>query len=132
VGKKIGLFFIFFGLFSFFFGFPGGLWLLLIVRKTLRDAGGPVLEKMGMAGVPALMGINISGSLKIGIPLIGSGTPQDNVYGVYGGMARKALNSMSAVEREDDLRALEFVSPAFIEAILKAYRMSEMGATTPR
>lgn len=30
VGKKIGLFFIFFGLFSFFFGFPGGLWLLLI------------------------------------------------------------------------------------------------------
>jgi len=78
------------------------------------------------------MGINISGSLKIGIPLIGSGTPQDNVYGVYGGMARKALNSMSAVEREDDLRALEFASPAFIEAILKAYRMSEMGATTPR
>jgi predicted transcriptional regulator len=30
VGKKIGLFFIFFGLFSFFTGFPGGLWLLLI------------------------------------------------------------------------------------------------------
>lgn len=102
------------------------------MRKTLRDAGGPVLEKMGMAGVPALMGINISGSLKIGIPLIGSGTPQDTVYGVYGGMARKALNSMSAVEREDYLRALEFASPVFIEAALKALRMTEKGVTTPR
>jgi len=30
IGKKIGLFFIFFGLFSFFTGSPGGLWLLLI------------------------------------------------------------------------------------------------------
>lgn len=102
------------------------------MRKTLRDAGGPVLERMGMAGIPALMGIDISGSLKIGIPLIGSGTPQDTVYGVYGGMARKALNSMSAVEREDYLRALEFASPAFIEAALKALRMTEKGVTTPR
>ncbi|RPJ38114.1 MAG: PLxRFG domain-containing protein, partial [Deltaproteobacteria bacterium] len=47
------------------------------MRKTLRDAGGPVLEKLGMAGIPALMGIDISGSLKTGIPLIGAGTPQD-------------------------------------------------------
>ena len=39
---------------------------------------------------------------------------------------------MSAVEREDYLRAMEFASPAFIEAVLKAYRMSEKGVTTPR
>jgi hypothetical protein len=39
---------------------------------------------------------------------------------------------MSAVEREDYLRALEFASPAFIEAVLKAYRMSDVGLTTPR
>ena len=102
------------------------------MRKTLREAGGPVLEKMGMAGIPALMGIDISGSLKTGIPLLGSGTPQDTIYGVYGGLARKGLNAMSAVEREDYLRALEFASPAFIEAVLKAYRMSETGVTTPR
>jgi hypothetical protein len=87
---------------------------------------------MGMAGIPALMGIDISGSLKTGIPLLGSGTPQDTIYGVYGGMAKKALNAMSAVERENYLRALEFASPAFIEAVLKAYRMSETGVTTPR
>jgi hypothetical protein len=39
---------------------------------------------------------------------------------------------MSAAEREDYLRAMEFASPAFIEAVLKAYRMSETGVTTPR
>ena len=102
------------------------------MRKSLREAGGPVLEKMGMAGIPALMGIDISGSLKMGIPGIGTGTPQDTIYEVYGGLTRKGLNAMSAVEREDYLRALEFASPAFIEAVLKAYRMSETGVTTPR
>jgi hypothetical protein len=59
------------------------------MRKTLREAGGPVLEKMGMAGIPALLGIDISGSLKVGIPLAGAGTPQDTTYGVYGGLARR-------------------------------------------
>jgi ribosomal protein S15P/S13E len=87
---------------------------------------------MGMAGIPALMGIDIAGSLKIGVSLAGSGTPQDTIYGVYGGLARKSLNAMRAVEREDYLRAAEFASPAFIEAVLKAYRMSDTGATTPR
>ncbi len=76
------------------------------MRKTLREAGGPILGKMGIAGIPALMGIDISGSLKIGIPLAGSGTPQDTIYGVYGGLARKSLNAMNAVEREDYLRAM--------------------------
>jgi hypothetical protein len=47
-----------------FFGKP----FRSVMRKTLRDAGGPVLERMGMAGIPALMGIDISGSLKTGVP----------------------------------------------------------------
>jgi hypothetical protein len=34
------------------------------------------IMKMGMAGIPALMGIDISGSLKIGIPLAGAGIPR--------------------------------------------------------
>jgi hypothetical protein len=53
------------------------------MRKTLREAGGPVLERMGMAGIPALMGIDLSGSQKTGIPLVGAGTPSDTLYGVY-------------------------------------------------
>ena len=106
------------------------------MRKTLRDFGGPVMERMGMAGIPALIGIDISGSLKTGIPFTslvgGQGAPADTVYGVYGGMGRKALNAMNAAEREDYLRSLEFASPSFMEAVLKAYRMADQGATTAR
>jgi len=77
------------------------------------------------------MGIDISGSLKTGIPGLGPGTPADTVYGVYGGLGKKALNAMNAAERDDYLRALEFASPSFLESILKAYRMADRGATTP-
>ena len=77
-----------------FFGTP----VRSSMRKTLREAGGPVLEKMGLAGIPALMGIDISGSLKTGIPGLGPGTPADTFYGVYGGMGKKALNAMNAAE----------------------------------
>ena len=52
-----------------FFGTP----VRASMRKTMRQFGGPVLEKMGMAGIPALMGIDISGSLKTGIPGLGYG-----------------------------------------------------------
>jgi hypothetical protein len=79
---------------------------------------------MGMAGIPALMGIDISGSLKMGIPGMGTGTPQNTIYGVYGGLTRKGINAMSAAEREDYLRAVEFPSPAFLENMLKAARMA--------
>ena len=82
------------------------------------------------------MGVDISGSLKMGVPFAsltgGQGTPADTVYGVYAGMGRKALNAMNAAEREDYFRALEFASPSFMEAVLKAYRMADQGATTPR
>ena len=76
------------------------------------------------------MGIDISGSLKTGIPGLGPGTPADTIYGVYGGLGKKALNAMNAAERDDYLRALEFVSPSFLESILKAYRVADRGATT--
>ena len=85
---------------------------------------------------PALMGIDISGSLKTGLPftsLAGAqGTPADTVYGVYAGLGKKGLNAMNAAEREDYLRALEFASPSFMEAALKALRMADQGATTAR
>ena len=68
-------------------GSPFGKPFCLEMRKTLREAGGPVPERMGMAGIPALMGIDISGSLKTRIPLVGAGTPSDTLYGVYGGFS---------------------------------------------
>jgi len=63
-----------------------------------RAAG---LEKMGMAGLPVLIGIDISESLKTGNSLVGAETPQDTIYGVYGGLARKGLNTTSTAEREE-------------------------------
>jgi hypothetical protein len=62
---------------------------------------------------------DISGSLKTGIPGIGPGTSADTVYGVYGGMGKKARNAMNAAERNDYFQALEFASPSFLESILK-------------
>jgi hypothetical protein len=89
------------------------------------------MEKMGMAGTPALIGIDISGSLKTQLPFVGT-TPSDTVYGVYGGMLQKWMNAKDALERDDILRAVEFASPAFLEAVLKGYRMADQGATTPK
>ena len=91
-----------------------------------------MLEKMGTAGIPAIMGIDISRSLKTGVPGLGGGTPADTVYGVYGGLGKKGLDAIHAAEKEDYLRALEFASPSFMEGILKAYRMADQGATTPK
>jgi hypothetical protein len=56
------------------------------MRKILRQFGGPVLDKMGMAGVPTLIEIDITGPLKMGIPGIGE-TPADSIYG--GGSKRR-------------------------------------------
>ncbi len=101
------------------------------MRKTMRDLGGPVLEKMGMAGIPALAGIDISGSLKTRVPFAGL-TASDTIYGVYGGMFEKWINAKDAWARDDALRAIEFASPSFLEAVLKAYRTEEKGVTTPK
>ncbi len=101
------------------------------MRKTMRELGGPVLEKMGMGGIPALVGVNISGSLKTQLPFMGM-TPSDTIYGVYGGMFEKWVNAKDAWARDDTLRAIEFASPSFLEAALKAYRTEEKGVTTPK
>ncbi len=47
-------------------------------------------------------------------------------------MLQKFVNAKDALERDDTLRAIEFASPAFLESALKAYRMAEVGATTPK
>lgn len=78
-----------------FFGTP----LRSSMRKTMREIGGPVMEKMGMAGIPALIGIDISGSLKTQLPFVGV-TPSDTVYGVYGGMLQKFVNAKNSLERD--------------------------------
>ncbi len=55
----------------------------------------------------------------------------ETVFGVWGGLGKKMANAWLSVGREDYLRAAEFASPAFVENVLKAIRMTTMGATTP-
>jgi hypothetical protein len=95
----------------------------------LNAIGGPALEKMGMMGIPAILGIDISGSLKMGIPFVG--TPSENVFGVWAGLGQKFMRAKDSAERGDILRGIESASPAFLESVLKAYRMTDQGATTP-
>lgn len=102
------------------------------MREALRGVGGEILEKFGMAGFPALIGVDISGSLKpAGIPKLSLRTAsEETLFGVYGGLIDKGTNALDAMSRGDVLRAIEFASPVFIENLFKAARMTK-GATTP-
>jgi hypothetical protein len=98
------------------------------MRKSLRSAGGEVLEKLGMQGIPALLGVDLSGSLRTGVPFK-EGVSQ-TAYGVYGGLYRKAIKGFNSVMAGDYLRGVENLSPLFIENPMKAVRMATEGATT--
>jgi hypothetical protein len=102
------------------------------MRKALKGLGGEMLEKFGMEGLPALIGVDLSGSLKVGLPKLSLRGTEETVYGVYGGLFDKGQKVLDAFSRDDILRAIESGSPAFIENLFKAYRMYEEGATTPR
>lgn len=93
------------------------------MRKFLRREGGEMLEKFGMRGLPALVGVDLSGSLKTGIPFYGDF--EDSVFGVYAGMANKAARGFEAASYGDTGRALETISPTFAESIFKAKRQYE-------
>jgi hypothetical protein len=98
------------------------------IRKTLRGAGGETLEKFGMSGLPSVLGANISGSLAVGLPWpIGSETPEDTVFGVYGGMLQKAKRSAQAMGRGDIGRAATEMAPEFMRNPIVAARESETG-----
>lgn len=99
------------------------------MREGLKGIGGEMLEKFGMDGLPALIGINLSGSLKIEFPFKPSA---ESIYGVYGGLYDKSQRMMDAFSRDDILRAIETGSPVFLENLFKAERMYAKGATTER
>ena len=111
------------------------------IRNWLTQVGGQPLERAGVAGLPALLGqipgmvgVDISGSLRIGLPRLTDPMQgaKETVFGVWGGMAQKAASAYQAASVDDYMRAFEFASPVMLENILKATRMSTMGATTPQ
>jgi len=96
------------------------------VRNVLRGVGGETLETFGFSGLPAVLGMNISGSLAIGIPFMGE-TPADTVYGVYGGMATRLKRASEAAGRQDWYRVSTNIAPEFIRNPLAAAMESEYG-----
>ena len=113
-----------------------------VIRQSLRGLGGDTLEKFGVSGLPSVFGANISGSLAIGLPWpIGSETPEETVFGVYGGLLEKGKRAVQSAMVGDFGRTAAEVSPEFIRNPLVAMRESAFGqemfgaqgyATTPR
>jgi hypothetical protein len=100
------------------------------VRNSLKGIGGEPLAELGMYGLPAVFGANLSGSLSIGFPGLGQGTPADTVFGVWGGLTQKAKNAVQAVGVKDYGRAIEEVSPEVLRSAIAAYRMASAPVTT--
>jgi hypothetical protein len=99
-------------------------------REILRKFGGKTFETFGMQGLPGLLGVNISGSLAMGIPFsdwIMGGTPSDTIYGVMGGMFEKMGNTVKYSLKGEWYKAGESVAPEFIASPMKAMRMSDIG-----
>jgi hypothetical protein len=102
------------------------------MREALKGIGGDLLAKFGMEGLPALIGVDLSGSLKIGLPKLSLKGAEESAIGVSLGLLDKANKTIEAMARGDIERALESSSPVFIENALKAVRRATEGATTPK
>ena len=105
------------------------------MKSALKRTGGKMLETFGHAGIPGLLGGDISGSLKIGIPqpipyLVGAGGSFANeLIGVWSGLINKGQRAIDKLMDGEYLRALENSSPMFIENALKGYRLAKWGDT---
>jgi hypothetical protein len=104
------------------------------IKKELESVGGEVLANIGIQGLPTLIGADIGGSLRIHFPDITQPGKliEESVFGVYEGLALKAVNSIKAASTGQIARAFEIASPTFIERPLKALRQSKEGLTTTR
>jgi len=101
------------------------------MRKAMKKVGGEMLADVGMQGLPALIGFDLSGSIKIGIPIPGIGGPvQDSVFGVWGGLIDKGVQAVNSASNGDYARMVEAMAPVGAEAPLKAARLSKQGVRT--
>ncbi len=99
------------------------------MRKALRAAGGRTLETLGMHGVPAVLGYDLSATMKTALPF--KEGVSDTAFGVYGGLAEKLARGVRSFNRGDHWRAAEQWSPLFLENAMKGWRMANEVATSP-
>ena len=100
------------------------------IRKRLNMMGGDTLQAAGMHGIMSVLGIDITGSLKLGVPFLGAGGIEETITGAYSGLEQKGAKGFEAVKLGDYYRALEEFAPAFISNAMKASREYQEGGTT--
>uniref|UniRef100_A0A6M3KQ94 Putative methyltransferase n=1 Tax=viral metagenome TaxID=1070528 RepID=A0A6M3KQ94_9ZZZZ len=98
-------------------------WIWDVTRKHL----GRGAEAAGRYGVMGALGMDISGSLSIGV-----GIPRDawEWAGPIGGFAKDFTEAGKQIGKGNYARSLESVMPAGLANVVKAYRESEEGVTT--
>ena len=97
------------------------LWL----QDTLKGIGGDTLATIGLYGMPALLGGNISGSLAIGVPFMGE--PTESIFGVWSGVFNKLEQAGLAAGRGDLYRVLANLTPEFLRNPIVALNESDFG-----
>ncbi|MBE3137644.1 MAG: PLxRFG domain-containing protein [Thermoplasmata archaeon] len=103
-----------------------------VIRKSLEKVGGPLLASAGMEGILALVGLDMSGSTKIQIPIPGVGEydPGTIMMGVYGGLIDKGKNAITFAANNQWMRAVESAMPAGVESAIKSHRLATEGLRT--
>jgi hypothetical protein len=103
------------------------------VQNTFKGIGGEKFAELGMYGLPAVAGMNLSGSMSIGLPFLGERpgeTAAGNVAGVWGSLAGKGEAAIKAAGNKDWWKAAELLSPNVISSPSAAIRLATSPATT--
>ena len=105
-------------------------------RQHLKEYGSPgeLLNDFIWHGGAGALGVNISNSMRLNVPMSGLLTGDSNAseaaMGVFAGLAQKAKQAGGYAVRGQIGRAIESAAPEAIAAPMKAYRMATEGATT--
>ena len=102
--------------------------LRIMAKKTLREKGGEAFEKLGYAGLPALIaGVDLTGSLKIQSPINlaspFSASSAEGVAGVASGLAKQVGKSIRYWRQGMPEEAMESLAPVGLSNLSKLYRM---------
>jgi hypothetical protein len=97
------------------------------VWDQIREHLGGEAEKLGRHGLTGAMGVDISGSLSIGV-----GVPKDfiDLTGAIGGVATEIKEAGESLGRGQYSKAAEHILPTGFANPVRAYREAEEGVTT--
>ncbi|KJR42920.1 hypothetical protein MCHI_001181 [Candidatus Magnetoovum chiemensis] len=98
------------------------------MEKTLKDLDGDYLAKFGANGLAGLIGADISGSIKLGLPDFST----EGAMGAISGLISKGRRSFDAITHNEYMRALESASPVALENVFKGIRLHTEGLKTSR